>query len=559
MELQTGVLLCRVSTKKQEKEWNSLERQERRGRSFAAEKNIKILKVFHETFSWKAENREVTEDAIEYAVVHRADFLIIPEIDRFTRWGSAVYLAMKSRLEEQGIKLIDTHHIIQDSTIVYENEDVDMSQYKWNKENASIYAEVMLSTQAEIEGRKILQRLIPKEIELEQEWYQVRAPLYWFANKKINTKNGKRVIQVPHQPFFGWLLEMFEARARWILADQEIVDILNNRWATKKSGKPLDVKYMLELIGNPLYAGIKRTKWTGNKPIQVPYDMLPIELWNQANRGRKYIYKVDDEIVIEDNIERISKLSEDVRDSFIFRGIISYEGRSMTPYITKNNVYYRSGRLVRPPFNISEKKLLTLFWQILEKYNFSDEYRAVIEQYIDDFIWFEISESNKKIKAFEKEIEDLKNQNKEIVRKNLKGLVSDDMMQEIISENEKEVENKEIELIKEKWKSKLNATQVVELCKFLLDTKKIRNSANKYQKKELIKLIVVELSFNEKKELRIAETQVFRLIKNHNYSKWYTTNAWITNFLHQFFSTLLPQVEKLSIRVKHIRSLWKRL
>lgn len=517
----TWILLCRVSTKKQEQEWNSLQRQEMRWKKFAEEKQIKLLWVFTETFSWKVETRSITEKAIQTAIEKKVNYLVIPEIDRLSRWGYIVYSAMKDRLEKHWIKLIDTNHIIQEATIVYENDMLDMSKYKWNKEEISKYAEMMIATQAQIEWNKILQRLIPKEIELEQEWYQVRAPKYWFKNKKIKTPNWNRVIQIPNPPFFNWLLEMFEKRAWWV-DDKEIIKNLNLRWAVKKSWKPLDVKYMLELIWNPIYAGVIKTKWTWNKPLPTAYDMLPLDLWNKANRGRFFIHKNENNIMIEKNIEIKNKISENIKEWFIFRWILKYQWRVMTPYITKWNVYYRSWRLVKPSFNISEKKLIKLFWEIIKNYSLNEEHKHFLEKFIDEYMNLNIWEIEQKVKDLEKQISSLKEENKTIIKKNAKWLISDNIMEEILLENEKNIEEAEILLIREKSKKQLTSQKVVELSKFLLNTSKLWEKANNKQKSELIKLIVVELSFDTKKELKVAETKLFKLLKNVNFLKWYT-------------------------------------
>ena len=63
---------------------------------------------------------------------------------------------------------------------------------------------------------------------------------------------------------------------------------------------------------------------------------------------------------------------------------------------------------------------------------------------------------------------------------------------------------------------------MVELAKFLLNSKEIWQKANKFQKKELLRMIVVELSLTKEKELIIAETKLFKLFKNLHILKWYT-------------------------------------
>jgi len=63
----------------------------------------------------------------------------------------------------------------------------------------------------------------------------------------------------------------------------------------------MDVKYMQELIKNPIYAWILVTKWTWNKPIKAAYEWLvSIETWNKANRWKiKIIENEDSSISIE--------------------------------------------------------------------------------------------------------------------------------------------------------------------------------------------------------------------------------------------------------------------
>ena len=107
------------------------------------------------------------------------------------------------------------------------NDIVDMEQYKWNIESVSEYAEVMISTQAKIEWKKIIQRTISREIELEQLWYHVRNANFWYMNKKVKTVNGRVTIQDRHPIEWEWVIEIFTSRASWYLTDEEIVNNLN--------------------------------------------------------------------------------------------------------------------------------------------------------------------------------------------------------------------------------------------------------------------------------------------------------------------------------------------
>ena len=162
-----------------------------------------------------------------------------------------------------------------------------MSIYSWNKENTSEYAEVMMTTQAKIEWKKILQRTITKEIELEQMGYNVRVSNYWYKNKKINVSFWKATIQVEDPIEWKWVIEIFKERAKGVLSDIEIVEKINLKWCKKRSWKIMDVKYMQEIVKKPVYAGFIISKWTWYNIIKTPYKwLIDIKTWNKANKWK---------------------------------------------------------------------------------------------------------------------------------------------------------------------------------------------------------------------------------------------------------------------------------
>ena len=242
----------------------------------------------------KKTNRPIFNEAIQNAIENKVKYFIIFDIDRFSREWYWVYSEIKEKLLDNWIILKDSKNIIWDTNIVIKNNLIDMSQYKWNIENHSEYAEVMISTQAKIEWKKIIQRTIPKEIELEQMWYHTRQPNFWFQNKKIRTSFWKATIQIEAPIEWKWIKEIFEKRAKWLLTDKEIVKELNLKWFKKRSWKSLDVKYLQELIKKPIYAWIIYSKWSWYKPIKAAYKWLvDIEIWNKANKWKIEIIKID--------------------------------------------------------------------------------------------------------------------------------------------------------------------------------------------------------------------------------------------------------------------------
>ncbi len=312
--MKTAIIYNRVSTKKQLNDWASLENQEKACREFCKNNDIKVIWVYKEAFTWKKKSRPIFNEAINNAKENNVDFFVVFDIDRFSREWYWAYTDIKTDLYKSWIELRDSKNIIQWNNLVIKNDIVDMKQYEWNIENSSEYAEVMMSTQAKIEWKKIIQRTIPREIELEQMWYKVRQANFWYENKKIKTSFWKATIQVKHHIEWEWIQEIFKLRAKGNLTDQEIVDKLNLKWYKSRKWKKLTVKQMQVYIKSTIYAWVISSKWTWNKPIKTPYKgLVDIKTFNQANRWKIKIIKIDNnEVKIEYNNKKEIQINQPI-------------------------------------------------------------------------------------------------------------------------------------------------------------------------------------------------------------------------------------------------------
>ena len=82
------------------------------------------------------------------------------------------------------------------------------------------------------------------------------------------------------------MVEIFNNKAKWLLNDKEIVEQVNLKWCLKRKNirltkdTPMDVKYMQELIKNPIYCWVIKSKWTWYNTIKTPYEWLvSIDTW----------------------------------------------------------------------------------------------------------------------------------------------------------------------------------------------------------------------------------------------------------------------------------------
>lgn len=294
---------------------DSLGQQVRGLENYAKTKGWELLpdgKVFTE-ISTAAKRRKLYESHLKYIKENpgRVGYYLVPCIDRFSRGGAGAYEEMKRELASLGVALIDARGIIQEAKNLQELEDLGF-EYEWSVSSASEYAETLLSTQASVERKTILERTIPKQIKYTQKGYQVGRPDDGYVNQKIVAGTQNRFIQAPDPERAHFIRKIFELRAENKMTDREILDYLHdqmgfrtktfNRWNPEGTaiigqggGKKIDVKRLQRIYQRFVYAGVLCEKWTHNKPVKAQWPgLVSIELWNQANRGKLYLKEYPD-------------------------------------------------------------------------------------------------------------------------------------------------------------------------------------------------------------------------------------------------------------------------
>jgi hypothetical protein len=315
---KNAIWLERVSTDWQAKFWESLKVQHQESISYCKRNNINLIKTFTERYTWKASQRPIQQEIIEYIKYStiKIDYLIITKIDRVSRWWVVKYDNFKKELEALWVTLIDIHWVIGEDKNVLHIEWVDTDKYNWAKSNAKVIAETVNVLMAEWEINNILQRTVWQAIRNNQKGFKVRASNYGFSNKTTLTENWKKTIQIEDENESIYIKEMYKLASKHTLSDREITNKLNamgfqtrqtKKWNDEKNKiiwfsweKPLNVKQLRRYIQNPIYAWVLNEQWTWNKPIKAPYKWLvDIELWNEANRWKYKIIEHDWNVEIE--------------------------------------------------------------------------------------------------------------------------------------------------------------------------------------------------------------------------------------------------------------------
>lgn len=303
---KNAVAAIRVSTTKQGTEGDSPEAQKEQIERFAETKGITIKKffVFMESAS---KEQQPMQEAVDYCAdaKNEINLFIIKSIDRFTRGGSLSYDMLKTQLDTAGVQLVDIYGVISAQQV--NTLDHLGFEYKWSIYSPSKKSEILEAERSKDELRDIMSRMIGAEIRYTQNGYWMRQPPYGYRSEKVDTNQGKRTVLKPREEEAVFIRKMFELRAEGLLADAEIVDKLNelgyqtrvsyvrnkddlSKVISKKGGQPLTVKRLQKIIQSTIYAGINVEKWTGYSAVKCVFDgLITIDLFNRANRGKKYI------------------------------------------------------------------------------------------------------------------------------------------------------------------------------------------------------------------------------------------------------------------------------
>lgn len=335
------VIHCRVSSAKQAYEGESLDVQAAICRSLAERNGWALAhKPWLEAFSGRKSTRPTFIEILEFLDRRpgRVKYYVFRSIDRFTRGGSLTYETMKRELRSRGVEMVDSNGVIQATKNSL--EDVGF-EYEWSRVSPSEIAETVLANTAKAEVGTILTRMIGQEIRLTRQGYKIRGPQDGYRNEKIYVEGKRRTIQVPDPERARFITAMFELRAAGEHSDAAIVEQLTamgyrrpirQRWDRShqrvigtRGGGALSVKRLQEIIQRPIYCGVVWEKWTNWLPVKAPYEgLVPIETYNAANRGKRYIRATSDglELLHDFKPELVGQLKSRINPAYPLKNLI---------------------------------------------------------------------------------------------------------------------------------------------------------------------------------------------------------------------------------------------
>ena len=502
-----AVIYCRKSTDQEDKQIQSLEAQLIWTREYCNNNNLEIIEIIQESKSAKQTWRIGFNKMLDFFDEKKADVIVTWQLNRLSR-NPRDNGTIQWYVQEWIIKAIHSTDWTMD----------------WN--NALLMAiHFWMANQYVLDLKKNVTRWLKQKFEA---WGAINMAPTWYVNNKLTKQyeidpEKKEMIE-----------ELFKMRAEKHTY-KYISEYLFKLWYKNKSWKRYTNWRLQSLVSNVFYIWFIKRNWEIWNWIHKTF--ISKKLFDKANNLG---YKWHDEIQ---------------QGQFIFKNLIRYEWKAMKAYKTKWNIYYRSWNSCDTSFNISQKKLIELVWEYLIKYSMPKE---IEKEFINSlFVYFKkMNKWNKaNIDKIRSKIDKLRNERKELVKKNIKWVIDDDLFKEMNLDNLLTIKNLEDILIDYWTVDQLIEREVGELFKTLTQTQELWNNWNLEQKSIILKIIEGELYFDTKKQLHIRENELFSILKSLNSSVWWCERSKRANY----YTPLFHYIYHNQLKIKDLNSKLKQL
>lgn len=418
--MKKAIIYVRVSSKDQ-LDGTSLEVQERICREYATKSEHETIKVFIEKGeSAKTTNRTELKLMLDFVAKNHKDFhaVIVYKVDRLARVAFD-YASLKIIFNRYGLRLLSATETLEETPVG-----------RW--------METMLAGNAQLDN----------EVRTERSTNGMSQAV----------KNGRYVWGAP----LGYLNSGGRGTSNLIQDKSEVVSLVRKCWEyidtgytpeearkaiTKdglrgKNGKPVSKSQFHRMFRNKIYMGIIE-KFN----LKVTGRFEPIV---EADLFERVISKLDGKAK---NMPTYKKDNED----FPIRGLVLHDkcGTKLTAsWSTGNGGKYAKYRCTKCPktnYNRDNDKkgnegIETSFLNFLQTYNYKDELKPALVKAIRANLEHRNKNNKSRAITIEKEILGKSSLNKQIVEKNIAGVISDPLAKKMISDNEQEISDLELEM-----------------------------------------------------------------------------------------------------------------
>ncbi len=423
--MKQAVIYARVSSAEQEQEGFSIPSQVKALRSLAQTYDCNIISEFVESASARKAGREKFNEMIAYVKDYNIETIFCYKPDRLSR-NHKDLMDVKELVAERGIELV-----------FFEGGRLDKSP------QGMLLLDVLISVasfQVENQALDVKRGMLEK---VKSGDWPVEAPLGYKNDKNTRTI----VLDDKKAPYVRQLFEMYAAEHMSLrLLSRKAYELgLRSRHGNRIWASGIET-----ILKNPFYYGMmpyKGSLYPGNHTPIITKDLFDkVQTTLKAKKPTQFITK----------------------RQFAYRGFLSCAecGCSITAEVQKGHTYYRctkakgkcSQRYIR------EEDLEKEIVLVLTDLEFDAELMDIVIEAVKESEQDNIVEQNKNRKRIENRLAKLKIEQKELVRKNLSGMVPDALYVELSSELEDERKSLERQLAQ----SNGNPSRTFELVERLL-------------------------------------------------------------------------------------------
>jgi len=392
-----AVIYCRVSTKEQVEEGNSLATQERICKEYALTNGCEIVETYLEQGeSAKTAHRTELQKLLAYCSMKKNGVkqVIIYKLDRLSR-NTDDYSQLRLMLKRYGVEIKSTSEHFENTPVgrFMENTLANISQF-----DNDIRAERCTGGMKEAirEGR-----------------YVWKAPI-GYDNVRVC---GKATID--QNPTLAPLVrKAFEMIASNICSAEEVYRVMTKE-GLNRNGKPLVNSYFREMLVNRLYTGWIEKFGETHTGLFEP--IVSGELFAQVQRVLKFKGKLN------------PPHKTDHPDFPLRRFITNENNTKLTGSWSKGRrqryPYYRFGR-TGTGHNYNRDRFENRFMQYMDSFGFGDQHYEKLSRFIKEELTGRDQIEQKDIEKIKAHIQELTKRQSTLVKKNVDGVISDSILKQ---------------------------------------------------------------------------------------------------------------------------------
>lgn len=402
--IKRAVTYCRVSTKEQVDEGNSLNSQRKLCNDYCASNQYDIVEKFvEEGESAKTADRTELKRLLTFCAdkKNRINAVVVYKIDRLSR-NTDDYSALRTHLRKSGVEIKSATEHFDDnpSGRFMENMMANVAQFD-NDVRAERCSGGMKDAMRE--GR-----------------YVWMAPIGY-----MNIRVADKATIAP-SPMASLVVETFETIAKGIYAIEEVRKMMSKRGLVTRTNKPVVKSYFYRMLKNRVYVGYIEKFGESHKGGFEP--LITQELFDQVQK------------VLKNRGKKMSQYKLDSEDFPLRRFVTNPQGKKVTGSWCKGRYksypYYRFS--VKGE-NYKRDEFEKAFMAYMDQHKLNSEMFAKLKGKLKVKLGKALDNRNKGSGKLESRIRDLTQTQNTLIQKNLKGFVSDTVLKKQLDIIEKEI------------------------------------------------------------------------------------------------------------------------